>query len=335
MRLKRYIFFSFLLMVLVGGIVYSQIDHNYTFNILGIPVTLPVAVWIVIPMFIMFLASFFHMAYYSFINFMKLKRYKKDYSVIVDSLAHSLIREPRSHQYRTQEAQNIGEVSDHSHIIPQDFKIATKEEKLKRVLEYVKDIQNGIYVEIEEYQLSPKNPLLIKNIYNRLKEEPTYSGVVLKNCQEFPQDLCEEALLIYMSFSDISKIKDYAKVFTFNTLLSLIQIAEKNQMELHYQDILYILQESGMKIDEKGYIQLAMRVKKVLPPDDRLKLFGILKDLDEKSEGAYVYTLLDLEMLDKAREFLETTGENELLEFKAYLDLKRCKRDYPLELFLR
>ncbi len=322
-------------MMIIGGIVYSQIDRNYTFNLAGIPVTLPVAVWIVIPMFLMFLASFFHMAYYSFINFMKLKRYKKDYSLLVDSLAHSLMREPKQHQYRTIEAQNLGEVPDHSHIIPQDFKVLTKEEKLKKALEYIKDIQNGIYVEIEEYKLSPKNPLLVKNIKNRLKEEPTYSGVVLKNCNEFPLDLCEEALLAYMSFSDISKIKDYANVFTFKSLLNLIEIAEKKEMELHYPDILYILQESGMKIDEKGYIQLAMKVKTVLPPDDRLKLFGILKDKDEKSEGGYVYTLLDLEMIDKAKEFLETTGENELLEFKAYLDLKTCKKDYPLELFLR
>ena len=334
MRLKRYIFFSILLMLIVGGIVYSQIDSNYTFEIAGIPITLPVAVWIVIPMFIMFLASFFHMSYYSFINFMKLKRYRKDYDKLEGAFAQSIMREPKPHQYKTIEAKNLGVVVDHSHIVPQDFKIDTKAEKIKKALEYVKDIQNGIYVEVEEFKLSPKNPLLVKNIENRLKEEPTYSGVVLKNCDEYPRELCEKALEVYMSFSDISKIKEYARLFSFETLLKLIDIAQKNGMELHYQDILYILQEADMRIGEKEYILLAKKVKSVLAPDDRLRLFEILKDRDEKSEGAYVYTLLDLEMIEKARDFLETTNDDELQPFKAYLELKECGKNYPLEMFV-
>ncbi|MRI58540.1 MAG: hypothetical protein C6H99_03425 [Epsilonproteobacteria bacterium] len=334
MRLKRYIFFSILLMAIVGGLVYSQIESNYTFEIAGIPITLPVAVWVVIPMFIMFLASFFHMSYYSFINFMKLKRYKKDYEKMVGAFAQSIMREPRIHQYKSAEAKNLGVVVDHSHIVPQDFKIDTKAEKIKKALEYVKDIQNGIYVEIEEFKLSSKNPLLVKNIENRLKEEPTYSGVVLRNCSEYPRELCEKALEVYMGFSDISKIKEYAKLFSFETLLKLIDSAQQSGAKLHYQDILYILQEADMKIDEKGYILLAKKVKSVLSPDDRLRLFEILKDRDEKSEGAYVYTLLDLEMIDKARDFLETTNDDELRPFKAYLELKECGRNYPLELFV-
>ncbi len=334
MRLKRYIFFSMLLMIIVGAVVYLQIESNYTFEILGIPVTLPVAVWIVLPMFLMFLASFFHMAYYSFINFMKLKRYKKDYERLVGAFAQSLMREPKPNQYRTQEARNLGSVVDHSHIVPQDFKIETKSDKLKKALEYVKDIQNGIYVEIEEFKLSPKNLLLVKNIENRLKEEPTYSGVVLKNCDEYPRELCEEALAVYMGFSDISKIKEYAKLFSFETLLKLIETARKQDVKLHYQDILYILQESPMKLGEKEYITLAKRVKTILAPDDRLRLFEILKEKDEKSEGGYVYTLLDLEMIEKAHDFLETTNDDELLEFKAYLELKECGKNYPLEMFV-
>ncbi len=334
MRLKKYIFFSFLLMLIVGGLVYWWNDATYTMEILGIPVTLPIAVWVVLPMFLMFVASFFHMAYYSFINFMKLKRYKKDYNTLVSSVANGLMREPKPNQYKTQEAKNIGHVSDKCEMIPKDFRIDTKDERLKRVLEYVKDIQNGIYVEIEGFTLSSKNPLLVKNLQNRLKEEPTFSGVVLKKCDEYPRQLCEIALEKYMEFSDISKIKEYAKIFSYKTLTALIQkMAEKEEM-LHYPDILYIIQESKMKLDEKGYIDLAKRVKNVMAPDERLKFFELLKEYDEKSEAGYVYTLLDLEMVDKAREFLETTNEGELEVFKAYLDLKDCGKNYRLELFI-
>ncbi|MRI83596.1 MAG: hypothetical protein C6I00_04170 [Nitratiruptor sp.] len=335
MRLKKYIFFSMVLMALVGGLVYSQIDRNYTFEIFGVPISLPVAVWIVLPMFLMFLASFFHMAYYSFKNFMVLKKYKRDYERMVDGVATSLMREPREHHYKTQEGRNIGVVIDHSELIPRDFRIDTKEERLKKSLEYVKDIQNGIYVEIEGFQLSPKNPLLVKNIQNRLKEEPTYSGVVLKNCDEYPYELCKESLKVYMGFVDIGKIKEYVKLFDKELLFYLIDLAkrEENPLQFTYTDLLYIVQEMKERFGPKEYIELAKRVKDVLSPDERLKLFELLKEHDDRAEGGYLYTLFDLEMIERAKDFLETTHDEEWLSFKAYLDLKECGRNYPLELF--
>ena len=334
MRLNKYIFLSILLMVLVGGVVYSQIHATYTLEVLGVPVTLPVAAWIVLPMFLMFLASFFHMAYYSFINFMVLKRYKKDYDVLIQSLADAIMREPKSHNYKTREAKNMGHVIDKSEITLRDFKIETKDERMKKVLEYVKDITNGIYVEINDYKLSPSNPLLVQNYENRLKEEPTYSGVILKNCDDLPKHLCKDALRIYMDFSEPSKIKEYAKLFDLEMLATFFELMQQKGQKIEYSDILYILQESSMKLRSEEYIQLAKEVKSVLAPDERLKLFEILKDKDDKSEGAYLYTLLDLEMIDKAKEFLETVQEGEHENFKAYLDLKECGRNYPLELFI-
>ncbi len=333
MRLKRYIFLSILLIAAVGGLVYLKTDTTYTVEILGIPVTLPIAVWVVLPMFLMFLASFFHMAYYSFINYMKLKRYKKDYDTLVTSFAHALLREPKNWHYKTREAKNLGHITDKSHLIPQDFRIDTKDERLKKPLEYVKDIQNGIYVEIEGFELSPKNPLLVQNLQNRLKKEPTFSGVILKKCQDYPKDLCQKALEIYMDFSDISKIKEYASVFTFETLLKLIDKAAQKREHVHYQDLLYIVQEAKMELGQKEYIELAKKIKNIMAPDDRLRFFELLKEKDERSEAGYVYTLLDLEMVDKARDFLETTNEEELQNFKAYLELKDCGKNYPLDLF--
>jgi hypothetical protein len=323
-------------MLAVGGFIYSQIDSNYTFEILGIPISLPVAAWIVIPMFIMFLASFFHMAYYSFKNYLVLKKYKKDYDSLTTSFANALLREPKGQNYKSQEARNLGSITDKSHMIPIDFKIDTKDERLKKPLEYVKDIVNGIYVEIEGFKLSAKNPLLVKNIENRLKEEPTYSGAVLKNCSEYPEELCKKSLKIYMQFADISKIKEYVKLFDKEILFYMIDLSKSHEEKLHYvyDDIIYIIQNMGAKFNEKDYIDLAKKVKDTMSPDERLKLFELLKNNDEKAEAGYIYTLFDLEMIERAKEFLETTAENEYQNFKAYLELKECGRNYPLDLFV-
>ncbi len=335
MRLKKYIFFSFLLMLIVGGFVYSQIDSRYTFDFLGVPVSLPVAVWIVIPMFLMFLASFFHMAYYSFKNFMVLKKYKKDYDALVDSVAWSLMREPKGHNYKTAEAKNLGAVTDRSKMEPVDLRIETKDERLKKALDYVKDIVNGIYVEIDGFKLSTTNDLMVQNIRNRLKEEPTYSGVVLKKCEEYPADLCKECLKVYLGFSDISKVKEYVKLFDKDMLFYLIDYAKEHEnFKIDYEDLLFILQEMKESFQAKDYIALAKRIKNLLSPDERLKFFELLKTRDEKAEGGYLYTLFDLEMIEKAKEFFETTQEGEWENFKAYLELKECGRNYPLDLFV-
>ena len=337
MRLKKYVFFSFVLMLLVGGFVYSQIDSNYTFEIFGVPISLPVAVWIVIPMFLMFLASFFHMAYYSFKNFMVLKKYRKDYETLVDSVSLALLREPKSHNYKTQEGRNLGVVSDNSEMIPRDYKLPVKDERIKRSLEYIKDISNGIYVELEGVNLSPQNPLLVKNIQNRLKDEPTYSGVVLKKCDEFPKDLCKEALRTYISISgDVSKLKEYVKLFDKETLCYLIDEAKKEDrnLELSVSDLVYFIEHMKDRFDVRDYIELARKVKDLFGPDERLELFERLKALDEKAEGGYLYTLFDLEMIERAKEFLETTHEDEWQNFKAYLELKECGRNYSLDLFV-
>jgi len=336
MRIKRYIFFALLLMIMVGAAAYYELGEAlYTVEILGIPVTLPVVVWLLLPMFVMFLASFFHMSYYSFINYMTIKRYKKDYQTMVDATAEALLWEPKEHNYRSIEAKNLGRVIDKAQITLKNFKIPTKEEKLKKVLEYIKDIQNGIYVEIEGYNLTPKNPLLVKNMLNRLKEEPTFSGVILKRCDDYPKELCKRALEVYMDFTDIAKIKEYAKVFDKELLFKLIKKAKiKDGFLLSYTDIIFILQEAKLKMGVCDYIELARAVKELFSPDERLKFFEILKNEDEKGEGAYLYTLFDLEMIEKAKEFLEMVGESEFKNFKAYLELKELGRNYDLDMFV-
>ena len=294
------------------------------------------AVWIVLPMFLMFLASFFHMAYYSFKNFMVLKKYRKDYDTLVDSVSLALLREPKSHSYKTQEGRILGVVSDNSEMIPRDYKLPTKDERIKKSLEYLKDINNGIYVELEGVNLSPKNPLLVKNIENRLKDEPTYSGAVLKRCDEYPRELCRLSLRVYIGLNDISKIKEYAELFDKELLFYLIDRAkeEESGLKVGADDIFYIIEQMKDRFDAEGYIELARRVKDLLSPDERLRLFDQLKARDDKAEGGYLYTLFDLEMIERAKEFLETTQEDEWQNFKAYLELKECGRNYPLDLFV-
>lgn len=336
MHLKKYVFFSFLIILSVGLFVYSQIGSKYTLEFFGIPVTLSVAFWVVLPMILLFIGSYLHMAYYSFKNYLKIKKYKKDYDKVINSFFSSILREPRQNNYKTQELRNIGSVIDRSYIVIKEFNFDYKEDLIRKAVQYVKDIQRGEFVDIKEINLSPTNPIFQKNLENRMKEEPTYSGVILRKCDEFGRELCKKALNIFITYAEISKIKDYAKHFDKESLFNLLKIAkDKNKdLNLNISDLIYILQESKISMESKEYIELAKEVKELYLPDERLRLFEQLKEIDEKAEEAFVYTLFDLEMIDKAKDELENSEEFEFLRFKAFLELKECGKNYPLELFV-
>ena len=69
-------------------------------------------------------------------------------------------------------------------------------------------------------------------------------------------------------------------------------------------------------------------------PDQRLKLFESISEKDEKGMDAYIYTLLDLEMLSLAASILENSQENEYSNFKAYMALRDCNKNFSIELFI-
>ena len=336
MHLKRYTFFSFLLIALIGILVYTQIDTKYTLELLGVPVTLPVAVWIILPMIFLYVASIFHMSYYSFKGYMKGKKYKKDYETVIKSIFNAILREPKILTYKTNEFKNIGSITDRSNIVLNEYNFDIKEDLLRKAVQYVKDIQRGEYIDIKEIKFSKDNPLYIKNIENRMEEEPTYSGVILNRYKEYPKEICKKALNKFLEFGDLAKIKDYSKIFDEENLFKLIDEAKKEDrnLGLNVMDLIYIIQESKMEFNEKKYLDIAKRIKEIFMPDERLKFFEILKNSDEKAEAAYIFTLLDLEMIDKAKEELENSEKDEFLNLKAFLELKECGRNYPLELFV-
>lgn len=334
MHLKKYTFLSFLLIAAIGGLTFYQVDARYTLNVFGIPVNLPIAVWIVLPMVLLYVASLFHMAYYSFVRHLKERKYQKDYKTLVNSVYRAIFHEPKKNYYKTAEFKNIGAVTDRSNIILNEFNFDCKEDMLRKAVEYIKDIKRGDYVDIKDIELSPKNPINLKNLENKMNQEPTYSGVILKKCDDFGEDMCKKALKVYITYADILKIKDYAKIFDKEILFEFIKSVKKRKLTLNINEMIYILKESKIELNEKDYIDLAREVKTIYHPDERIKLFGLLKNENEKVEAAYIYTLLDLEMVDRAKQELENSQEDEFLNLKAFLELKECGKNYPLKLFI-
>ena len=119
MYIKRYTIAAFVLMALVGSYFYISFpDQTLSVTIMGINLSaLPLAFWIVLSMFVLFLASVGHMLYYSIIGSFKLRKYRKDAETFVESVSDALLgRIERNHHYRTERYALFANVLDHARL---------------------------------------------------------------------------------------------------------------------------------------------------------------------------------------------------------------------------
>ena len=78
MGLKKYIISSILLIIIIEGYVFSLEANDYTIVIMDNTFTFPIAVWAIIPVIILFVASIFHMLFYGFRTFLNSRAVEKD-----------------------------------------------------------------------------------------------------------------------------------------------------------------------------------------------------------------------------------------------------------------
>ena len=69
MRLALYIFATFALMAIVAAFTYTVNPDHYTIELMGINFNFPVAVWIVLPMLLLFIFTLVHMFFYGLKNY--------------------------------------------------------------------------------------------------------------------------------------------------------------------------------------------------------------------------------------------------------------------------
>jgi len=282
-----------ILITLIGVFVYTQVNEKYTLEIFGIHLTLPVAVWVVIPLLLLYLVSLFHISFYSFKNYLHARNMRRDLLSVIDSLYFAVFKEPKVHRYLTEEYAGIGEVTDRSEIELKSLDYGYANEKIKKAVEAIKKIEAGEYVEIKDVKFSRNNPLYIRNIDNKIASEPTYSGVILKKCDDYPESLCKKALAKYIEYAELSQIKNYASLFDRNTLFKLLTTAQKRngKLKISVEDIIFFCK--NMDMEREDYMDLAKSVKNLLLPDERLQLFEKPKRVMRKRKmHTYIHFLI-------------------------------------------
>jgi hypothetical protein len=339
MYIKRYTISALLLISFVGWYVYAYITQDkISIDFFGIPMpSLSVALWVIIPLLVLYVASVAHMAFYSLIGSFKLRKYEKDYEKIIDAIVDAYLgKKNRSYTFKTERYKLLGKLLDKTTIFPVGNIIGeTNNEKIDSVLKAIEDIKNGEVVDLKKYNLLSQNELVIQNERNRYKKGAITADSILSNCTKYDDSLCKEVYVDFVKTASLHAIEKYKAYLTKESLYVILSRinAEENTLEISNDSLISLLKKLDLTKDD--YIEISSVLSKSgMIPEQRMKLFETLSNENEDAMDAYLFTLFDLEMLAPADEILENSQPDEFKNFKAYRALKECNKNFSIYLFV-
>jgi len=134
-------------------------------------------------------------------------------------------------------------------------------------------------------------------------------------------------------YSPIGELEKFNIKINKEILYKLIdRIGEKN-FELSDEKLLEYVQELKMNKDE--LVELVKKLKDKLTPDERVKFAEkLLSAMPNIAGEAYLYTMFDLQLIDKVRDYLENSAKNEYTKFKYLLFLKDHGKNFDIDMFV-
>ena len=338
MYIKRYTIASLILMALVGWYVYAYItQESIGIELFGVVLpSLSIAVWVVVPLVVLYIASVFHMSFYSILGSFKLRRYEKDYDKVIDAIVDAyLSKAERNHTFKTPRYQLLGGLLDNTTLfLKGEVTPTTDNDKINDVIKAVDSIKSGEVVDLKHYNLKTVNPLVVQNERNRYKKGDVSSEDILSHSDKYAKELCEEVYTDFVKTSSVNSIEKYKEFLTKETLLEILSRinADENTIEMSNESLINLF--NGLDLVMKDYIDMSMVVSHSMIPEQRMKLFEMISLEKEEAMDAYLYTLYDLEMLAPANDILDISQPDEYQNFKAYRALKECNKHFSIELFI-
>lgn len=338
MYIKRYTIASIVLIALIGWYVYAYVTSatmNVDFFGVVLP-TLPIAIWVIVPLIILYVASVLHMSFYALLGSLRLRKYDKDYEKLLDAITEAyLLKKERNHQFKTPRYKLLGSIIDNANLFStQTAGINTDNEKLDSVLRVIEGIRNGNVEDIKKFSLKPTNALVIQNDRNRYKKGDISAEDMLKSATNYDDDLIKEVYLDFVSDATLNAIELYKRFLikeSFFVILARVH-TDLDALDISNEQLIALIKDA--KLDTKDLIQTSKILSTGMPPEERIKLFEVLSENREDAIESYLYTLFDLEMNTPAYEFLDNTQVDEYLNFKAYRALKESGKNFNINLLV-
>ena len=334
MGVKKYIGFGLFFIILLGVFVYSFEGGKYTLTLVGVPISLPIAIWIVLPVVLLFLATVLHLIFYGTKNMIALRRVKKDGEKFTAAAKQALLGKEIATDYKSDIFKLPGAILPLLNSDPYKAKkYRIYNDDVQDILETKERLENGEVVDLSKYNLKDANPNVVKNALNRLAEDETYASTILKKCDD--KELCQQAYVKFAQYASLSDLQRYEiepsrKVF--DIMINRIG-AKENPLELSDKEIITLVRE--LNFDSAEIVALLKTLRSKMTPDRLVHLAEKLShEFPEKAGEGYLYVVFELQMIDDAREFLVNAPEESYQKFRYLLFLKEQGRNFDTELFV-
>jgi len=292
--MKKYSIFSLIFIALIGLFVYIENNSYTTFEVLGVSITLPNALWVVIFLGLFYLVTLIFLGFTNLKNIIFQKNIKKDLEIIINNIKNKILYK------NAKDTKVIKDINNFVKECIEGLEIKPKKIEKFEFLEDLAKLKQGEVVEIGKYKLKEDNPWFILNVKNRLKKDPSYAKEVLKKFKN--EELKKEAFYIWAKEAKIKEILKYNYPITLEIVLS----------HINDEDLPLLLKQA--KLSPKEQIEVAKNIYQTQNPDKELE---IIKPLP----FGYAYLALKYEHLELAKEIIEN---NQLKFFEYFLKLKEC-----------
>ncbi len=337
MYLKRYTIGSVIFMLFIGWYISQFLGFSQTesISLFGLPLPyLPVAVLVLIPVVILYLMSVLHMTYYSVKSYFKLRNYQKDYSMLVDMIMDELLNKSHHYNFKTEPYKLLAKVLENTTMSIDDNIELTDNEKVNNIMKMLNEIKEGKVVDLKKFNLASDNSLVLQNQKNRMLNADLSAEAILAKSDKYSTEILEKAYADYAATAPMYALEKYQDYITKDALFIIIARvnSDENTLEVSNEALLGLI--NRLVLTREDFLSISKELSIHMVPEQRMKLFETLSEQLEEAQDAFLYTLLDLEMIEQAKEFLESVPADDMLKFRAYLALKESGQNYSIHLFI-
>lgn len=332
MGLKKYFIFSVILIVAVVGFTFSLDLGEYNITLFDYSLTLPAFVWVILPISILALATYLHLMFYGLLNYLKQRAITKDYESMIKLIKSGLLEKNDEYKFKTTEFKNLSSILSSLKIDVKDNRFSSSDEELNKIVGNIQDIKSGKFVSDKSFKANETSALSNQNILNKVDEQIDFAVDVLKKPENFSSEVVSKAFDNVLKEKSMTTMKKLYKNVKLDKEMAK-KLFEKdvfnNEFGLAQEEIIKIVKDLDYKKDD--YLALAKNYETILKPDQNIALFEKLSTESEDATFAYLHVLFEYEMIDRAKEVLANTKDNEYAPFKALLALKESGKHYNLE----
>lgn len=332
MGLKKYILFSLVLIIAIYLYAVSLQLGEYTFNQFSLELSLPIALWLILPIGLLLVFTILHILFYGFKSFLNIRAFQRDEENLLECIKDNFLENNNNKAFKTKGLKDIAKILSQMNLVSKTDSFDSSNDDIKKIILRINEIQEGNYVEDRSIKFNKNGNVANLNLVNKINSKIDFAMDVLKKPSNYSKANIKIAFLNVIKEKSMTTIKKLLESLTLDKEM-LLELIKKDslsdQFSISTEDLVKFIAKAEFTKDD--YIDVAKMYRKSTNPDELIKMYETLSSDNEDATTAYLYVLFEFEMLDTIREILNASAANEYTAYRALIDLKDNGRNYTVD----